>query len=183
MRSPVQVFLNAVGFSPWIIHDTEQSPPAITLAGFVSSGATLTWGVQYTCDDLSNNANRNVGWSQTTTVITVTDTGPIGGFGNHGLSVGDYVTLFQGPDGGNLGTEYPVTTVVSANQYTLTSVNSRSATGLGSVITARQFPHATLNALTARMTGNYGFPVKGSKLVVTAYTSGVASLEALQGLL
>jgi len=176
-----QQSLSAVGKAPWLNVDYYQTPPAVTLAGFISSGAVLTWAVQYTCDPLGSEAQRPVGISQTTTVITVTDVGTPQMGNGHGLSVGDYVNIFgtgvAGVDG-----EYSVTTVVSATQYTVTSGTSQSVTNSsGSVISARVFTHATLTGQTVRQTGNFAFPVRACRLQVTAYTSGVATLEIIQG--
>lgn len=178
-----EVSLNAIGNSVWIPHDIYQTPVGITLAGFISSGAVLTWAVQGTCDDISTGAARGVVISQTTTVITVTDLGPPSRLGTHGLSVGDDVTIIgtgiTGVDG-----EYAVTSVVSSTQYTVTSGISQSkASSVGRVITARVFTHPILTGQNGRAQNNWSYPVKGSRLVVTAYTSGVSSLEVLQGAL
>jgi hypothetical protein len=171
--------LSAVGVAPWIPHDTYQTPPAITLAGFVSSGANLTWGVQFTCDDVSPNAARLVLLSQTTTVITITDNGYDGN--GHGLSVGDSVTI-QGSGYANIDGSYSVTSVTSASVYTLTSLVSQSAnSNQAQVITARVFTHAVLTGENGRAVSNYAWPVKASRLQVTAYVSGRAYLEVVQG--
>lgn len=184
-----QVALAGNGSSLWVNHDTYQTPPAITLAGFVTPAAVLTWAVQYTCDDIGPGALRPVQLSQTTTVITVTDSGPnllsasgiaLAPFG-HGLSVGDWYKL-QGTGIANVDGEYAVTTVPTPNTLTLTSLVSQTvSSSIGQAVSARVFPHATLTGQTARATGNYAFPVKASRLVVSGYTSGTAFLEVLQG--
>lgn len=181
MKSPVEVSLNANGSSQWIPHDVWQSPASITLAGFVSSGASLTWAVQYTCDDIQE--ARDVGWSQSTTTITVTDKGPASRKGTHGLSVSDWVKLTgTGSQGAtSVDGEYTVASVVSATQYTVTSGTSQTASGSARVQSARVFTHAVLTGQTGRLSSNYNSPVKASQLVVTNYVSGVASLEVLQG--
>jgi hypothetical protein len=179
---PAYVFLSAAGNTKWILHDTWQTPPAITLAGYVSNGATLTWAVQYTCDDLSLEPHQVLCSQSGTTTLTITDTGPqywgTGNPGGHGLLTGDYVSLQNtgyGVDG-----EYTVT-VTSATQYTVTTVASPTFTGYAQAIVARVFTHATLTGQSARATGNYAFPVTASRLQITAFTSGTAFLEVLQG--
>lgn len=186
MKSPVQIALAAAGVSIWIPHDYWQTPPAITLAGFVSNGATLTWAVQYTCDDIYD--RRPIRISQTTTVITVTDYGPNlksafgvadGPFG-HGLVAGDWYKItgtgIAGVDG-----EYSVTTIVDANNITLTSAISQSVTAVATGQSGRVFTHAVLTGQNGRANSNYQFPIRASRLQITAYTSGTAYLEALQG--
>lgn len=181
MKSPRQLSLAGNGNTTWIPHDYYQTPPAITLAGYVSSGAVLTWAVQYTVDDIGAEGRRSVVVSQATTVITVTDFGPANSGGNHGLSVGDYVSI-QGTGLAGVDGEYNVATVVSATQYTVTSGTSQTVAATNAfVVTARVFTHATLTGQTGRLTGNYAFPVRGSRLVVTGFTSGVAVLQVMQG--
>lgn len=176
-----EVSLSAAGQSKWIPHDYWQTPPAITLAGFVSSGANLTWAVQYTCDDVGPGGLRPVSVSQSTTVLTVVDSGPPSRGGTHGLSVGDYVNI-QGTGLAGVDGEYSVATVVSGTQYTVTSGTSQTiALTQAQVISARVITHATLTGQVGRATGNYAFPVRASRLQITAYTSGTASLGVLQG--
>jgi hypothetical protein len=178
-----QVSLVSATQSSWIPHDYYQTPANIGLAGFISSGATLTYGVQFTLDDLGPGAERQVLTSQSTTVVTVTDNGPPGNGGTHGLSVGDYVRLYGTGIAGLDGEYVSVATIVSATQYTLTSLTSQTVSPAvpAKVITARVFTHAVLTAQTTRATGNYTVATRGSRLNVTAYTSGTATLEVLQG--
>ncbi len=183
-----EVSLSAVGFSAWVPHDVYQTPPAISLICTPSSGANLTYSVQGTGDDVSPNAVRYVGWSQTANTITVTDVGPPARGGTHGLSVGDFVLLLNGPDGvgpGGQGVAYSVATVVDAQHYTLTSANSKTAQGEAQAVTARVFVNPLINAVTgvgAKAQAQWGYPVKASRLVVSAVTvAGVVSLVVLQG--
>lgn len=174
-----QKSLGGNGTSPWINHDYYQIPFNVTLAGFVSNGANLTWGVQYTLDPLDSDDARAVGISQTTTVITVTDNG-VSGVG-HGLLAGDDVTLIgtgiNGIDG-----EWAVQTVPTAFTYTLTSgVSQAKVSTNGQAITARVFAHAVLTGQITRLISNYAWPVKASRLVVSNWVAGVATLEVLQG--
>jgi hypothetical protein len=125
-----------------------------------------------------------VGFSQTAFAITVTDTGPPARLGTHGLSAGDYVLLLNGPDGvgpGSQGVAYSVTSVTDSTHYVLTSLNSRSLIGEAQAITARVFVNPIMNALVAKGQGQWAFPVKGSRLIVSAWAAGVVSLIVLQG--
>jgi hypothetical protein len=47
--------------------------------------------------------------------------------------------------------------------------------------TANWFPHSTIAAQTTSKDGNYAFPVTAIRLNVTAFTSGSATLNLLQG--
>jgi hypothetical protein len=177
-----QVSLAAQAISLWIQHDYYQTPANIGLAFFVSSGATLTASVQFTLDDLGSGGARAVTVSQSTTVVTVTDNGPPGNGGTHGLSVGDYVRIFGTGIAGLDGEYFAVASFVSATQYTVTSGTSQTVAATpAQVVTARVFTHAVLTGQTARATGNYTIATRGSRLNVTAYTSGTATLEVLQG--
>lgn len=176
-----EVSVAAVAASAWIPVDYWQTPPAIGLAGFISSGAVLTWAVQYTYDDIGSGGVRPIRLSQATTVITVVDSGPSSRNGTHGLSVGDDVTIIgtglAGVDG-----EYAVATVVSATSYTVTSGTSQTVANTpAQVVSARVFTHSVLTGKTARADGSLLVPVRGVRLNVTAYTSGTASLEVVQG--
>lgn len=179
---PVEISLAANGNSAWAAQDYYQTPPAITLAGSISSGASLTWTVQGTADDPSGpTETREVTISQAGTVITVTDVGPASRLGTHGLSVGDYVNILGTSQNGVKG-EYSVATVVSTTQYTVTSLVNQNITLLAAkVITARVFNHPALLNQTVRSQGQWAFPVRASRLQVTNYVSGVVSLVVLQG--
>jgi hypothetical protein len=191
MRGVPQIAMNASGNSIWIPLDTYQTPPAITLAVFVSEDVTLTSAaVQYTPDDIGPGAPpRLVLISQTTTVITVVDSGPVlkSSYGaadktfGHGLLTGDWYKLtgtgLSGVDG-----EYSVASTPTPNSLTLTStlnqtLPSQQVTGAG----GRIFTHATLTGLTARAIGNFLFPVKAARLTVVGLTAGTVFLEILQG--
>ena len=178
MRSTEQS-LAAVGVAPWIWHDDYQTPFGVTLAGYISSGAVLTWAVQYICDPLGEDAARDVSISQVASnTINVTDPGPKGR-GGHGLSTGDYVKLFGT---GNAGVDIEGSvTFTDATHYSVQSPNNQTFAGNARAITGRVFTHPTLTGQNARATSNYNSPVRASRLQITAYTSGVATLEILQG--
>lgn len=194
-----QVAMSVAGVtsvSPWIKHDVGEAPFDVTLAVYFDSALAATLAVQYVADDQSATSERDVLVSQAaSTTATVTDTGPYtinggqsnagwGGPYGHGLITGDVVFLYGSQAGidSNPQVGYPVT-VTGVNTYTVvtpvnqTITNVRAKTTSGRVLT-----HPSLTALTARASGNYGFPVWMSRLVCTAFTTpGKAYLVALQG--
>lgn len=191
---PTGVALNGIatsgllGASPWIDTDYFQTPFCLGMLFSISTGATLTATVQMTCDDMSIQTQRPVQGSQTTTVITVTDTGPFqppsyNGLGGHGLAVGDYVHLFNTgiPSGDG---DYTIATVPSATTYTLTSGVSQTAT-LGpntTVLAARVFAHPTITGAAARTYASQLSPVMAVRLLIATFTSGVGTLYVNQGM-
>jgi hypothetical protein len=195
---PVYIYLNgpANSFSPWVSVDYLQTAFAIGLAFSISSGATLTSTVQFTDDDITQNAH-NVIATQATTVITVTDTGftqaqgNVNALGGHGLSVGDWVKLVGSnvqptavAAANSMDGEYTVATVASATQYTLTSAVSQTATAgpFTTAATARVYTHATLAAMAARTAGSQKDPCMAIRLLMPTYTSGIACLAVIQGM-
>lgn len=181
---PTSVTQSAAGPSAWVPVDYLAIAFGIGFGCSVSSGASLTYTVQHTFDDLGPGSPGTTpttgfhyptgGISQTTTTITVTDA-------NHGLSVGDFVQL-QGCGSGMDGA-YTVASVTNANVYTLTSAVSQSATAssAGFVCGARVYNHPVVVGATARQDGNYAFPIRAMRVNVTAWTSGSVSLTVLQG--
>jgi hypothetical protein len=174
------VRLGAVGQSPWIPVDWLKNTFSIGLVGIPSSNATLTWGVQHTFDDPGPEGALPVSFSQTTTTITVTDLRQVSSIAGHGASVADSVVLTStqaGVDG-----TYAVATVTSQSVYTLTSTVSQSASGANARANIlRPFNHATMTGQTGRLDGNYAFPIRALRLIVTAYTAGYVDLITLEG--
>lgn len=185
---PVDVSLKALGFSNWIPLDYLQNGFSVGLGFSISSGASLTATVQHTFDDLLQN-DHPVQISQSTTVITVTDTGftPLyagtDSLGGHNLSPGDSV-IVQGSKVNGMDGTFAVQTVPNNTSYTLTSLVSQTAVADPGVqvASARVFPHATMVAMTARTDGNYAFPPMFVRLLLTAWASGTASLMIRQGM-
>lgn len=178
--------------TPWILHDYYEAPFSVALAVTFDYVVVGTFSVQYTCDNNSQDWQRQVSASQSTTTITVSDSGPPGSNGTHGLNVGDVVRIPNGPFGaGGLGDgyDYPVASVTSGTVYTLTSTISQTVPLTAVYITSsRIFTHATLTGIAAttggggRATGNYAYPVQASRLIMTAHTTtGYAYLTAAQG--
>lgn len=181
--------LNAAGFSIPIPVDYKQNAFGIGMAGVPSSGAGLTWSVQHSFDDPGPDGERTVQISQTTTVITVSNDRGLARLNagaafqydlGHGLSVGDSVFLKSKVPG--VQGHWPVASVTDAFTYTLTSSISQSAADAYATSNDfRWFNNATLVGQTARLDGNYAFPPRLVRFVVTAYTSGFVDFFLIQG--
>lgn len=205
---PTQVSLSAAGYSPWIQLDYFQTPFCASVAAICSGTVNLTYNGQYTIDDTFADpgpGSGGVGWyrpvqiSQTTTVITVTDAGPPGNGGTHGLSAGDYVRLVgtagftAGGVAGNVDGDYNVASVTNATTYTLTSGTSQSFTGgPGSrASSARIWTFSGMSAVVGGTTARtivsipgatVAGPVTGVRLYLSAWVSGTCALTVLQGM-
>jgi hypothetical protein len=204
--TPTRISLpvTALAYSPPILHDWYQTPVGITLAMTWSSNqaGSPTASVQYTVDDLSARAYRQVASiTQATTVITVAgDTGLAGPSGvpsgqngdggTHGLSVGDLVQIVGSgvvyTGGTPMDGWYNVATVVSTTSYTLTAPVSQTvnASPAVQVVTGRVFTHSQLVTIAGgtRAVSNYLFPVTSSRLqIAAAGSAGVVTLAVLQG--
>lgn len=180
---PVQKGLNAAGAGPWIPVAYNQPTFNLSLAGFPSSGASLTYKAQHTFDEMD--LERVVLITQSTTTVTVTDSGPTGL--GHGLSVGDDVILKGTAQGGapaSVDGDYAVASVVSLTQYTVTVPTSQTiATAIRArVTTLKVVDNATMVGQTGRSSSNYAFPVTAVRANITAYASGFLSFILLQGL-
>lgn len=172
---PVEVTLGAAGFSPWIPVNRmiPQGEFAIGLGVKLTSGASLTYSVQHTMDDL-HVITQSFSISRSTTTATVTQT-------DHRLSVGDWILVENG--GAPFDGEFAVAAITNANVYTYTVANSGAtslASGVGTLHTGRVFEHATLTGLTASANGNYAFPPWAARLYISTYSSGKATLTLLQ---
>jgi hypothetical protein len=178
--------LGAAGSSPWIIPGPMMETPGLGLALTFSFNANLTATVQHTLDDPEQNP-RAVTLARAATVLTITDNG-------HNLNVGDNILLLNPNndpnniwDGGGpgIGTSYDIVGITDANNYTVTVANAGSVAGTGFVRSFRVFNHSTLNAITgsppARTDGNYAFQIGATRLKVSGYTAGTATLTVQQG--
>ena len=176
-----EVRLTAAGVSQWVTIDTFGAPTSVGIGCILSNGASLTYSVEHTFDDLNLANLRSVNLTQTGTTVTVTDSGKLGN--GHNLSVGDSVYI-QGSGSSVTDGWFTVASIVSSNQYTYTAGTSQNYTGspLTKSITARVFTHVSLAAQTARADGNYAFNISATRLHVTAWTSGVATMLVQSGL-
>lgn len=172
---PAQVTLAAAGSSQWIEIDYLSIAFGVGLGLSFSSGASATANVQHTFDGAEE--RRPVIVSRSGTTVSVIDSGPAGT--GHLLSVNDDVIL----DGtGVFDGEYAVAAITSATVYTVTTVGSGTVVQHPAYATGmRVYPHASLTAATSRADGNYAYPIRGVRLNVSVYGSGVVSLKVLQG--
>jgi len=199
MASRIQQVAMAVtgtsSVTPWIKHDIYQDPFNVTLSVYLDSVINATLAVQYIADDQSQTSERQVSISQSGTTVTVTDYGPQtningapsnqnwGGPFGHGLLTGDLIWLAGSQSGVDATNSGIAVTVTGADTYTYTAGVSQTLTNVQARVTSgRILTHPSLTALTARATGNYGWPVWMSRLACTAFTSaGKAFLVAIQG--
>lgn len=172
------VRLSAAGFSEWIGVNFQQANGSFAtgLGVKLSSGASLTYSVQHTMDNLYKAEADSYSWSaaRSTTTGTITRV-------NHGLSVGDYTFFPGGPAPFN--TAYAVASVVDADSFTITVANSgvtAVAWGAYQIHTARVFSHEDLAGETASADGNYAFPPRAIRLLISSYSSGFADLTVIQ---
>lgn len=181
--------LTGLGFSIPIPIDYKQNAFGIGMCGIPSSGGVLTWGVQHSFDDPGPDGERGVQVSQTTTVITVSNDRGLARLNagaayqydlGHGLSAGDSVFLKSKVAG--LQGHFPVATVVDAFTYTLTSPISQSASDFYATSNDfRWLNNATLVGQTGRLDGNYAFPPRLVRFVVSAYSNGFVDFFLVQG--
>lgn len=163
--------LGAAGSTVWLPLDTKLKNFQVSLAVSITPAATLTYTVQHTFSDLTNNQDCTI--SQATTVATVT-------LAAHGLVVGDSVIVDDGVGNTNLSGTRAVATVTNANVFTYTADNSATVAAISTKLVALNvFPHATLVGNTASADGNYLFPVSATRLTVTAYTDGQVKFEVI----
>jgi len=174
---PITQRLAAVGYTPWVPVNRLQTSFNVALAVVLSSGASLTYSVEYTLDNPHDpmNLTQDFTLSRTTTVLTVHKVA-------HGLSVGDWSSL-QGNGGAPLDGEFQVASVVDADNFTVTVANSglTAGNGVGWLQTMRVFTHSTLVGLTASGSGAFTSPPWATRLHVSAYTSGTADFNVIQG--
>lgn len=163
----------AAGASAWMPLDTRKNPTSVSLAGTVTSGATLTYKVQHTFDPVQNVQPCSITRVTTTATLTLAD---------HGISsTSDSITVVGA--GAPFDGTYAVAGITDANVITYTVANSgATSTGGGAgVVVMRVFDHDTMTGKTANDDSNYAYPPTAVRLNVTAYTSGKATLTINQG--
>ena len=166
---PVSVRVSSATFSNWIPVNRYPSSFAIGFGVSLSSGASLTYTVQHTFDDIYERTYQRL--SRSTTSLTINKT-------NHGLSVADWVQITGSPiwDG-----QYAVASVTDANNFVVTVANTGVTAGNGWIQTARLFPHEDVASETTSMDGNYQFPPRASRLIISSYSSGFADFTLITG--
>jgi protein involved in polysaccharide export with SLBB domain len=154
--------------------DWQQRPFNVALLASLSFDGVLTYKVEYTPDNPQKVTPCYITRSGTTATMTLA--------ANHGLSVGDSVTVINSGDP-NLNGTYPVASVPSANTltYTVAATGLTTALPQAGVVLMRVFPHDYMVNLTARADGNFAFPISACRVTVTAYTAGSVTLEIMQG--
>lgn len=173
---PVKLTQAALGNSAWAPLNQVQAEFGVSIGCAVTSGASLTYKIQHTFDDPGPDGRRAISVSRAATVATVIDN-------DHRLSVGDSLVI-TGTGSTVMDGTFDVATVVDANTYTYTVVNSgptvdQTNTFLNSF---RVYTHATIVGQTGRVDGNYAFPVQAVRLVVTVFVSGKVDAIFLQGM-
>lgn len=170
-QRPSTVRLSSATFSDWIPLNRYVSSFGVGFGVKLSDGATLTYSVQHTFDDIYE---RYGVFSLTRSGTTATCT-----LVNHGLSVGDWV--YPTACGAPFDGEYAVASVVDADTFTFTVAASGLTTKNpgGWIQTARVFSHTDIAGETASADGNYQFPPRACRLLVSAYTDGFADLTVI----
>jgi hypothetical protein len=188
MRPVCQTVGSAVA-GPWIPLDYIESWFGVSLFVTLSEDASgITYTVDFTGDDTGPVGVRPVKISRTTTVATVTDVGPSSGQypydtgAHHGLVTADSVVI-QSSGSANLDGTFPVASAPSPTTYTYTVANSGPAADNGNakVNALRVFSHTVLTAQTVRNFGTFNYPVRATRLRLSAWTAGQATLCILQG--
>lgn len=170
-QRPSTVRVSSATFSDWIPLNRYVSAFGVGFGVKLSDGATLTYSVQHTFDDLYERTDV-FGLTRSGTTATAVKV-------NHGLSVGDWV--YPTACGAPFDGEYSVATVVDADTFTFTVDNSGATARSpgGWLQTARVFNHADIAGETASADGNYQFPPRACRLNVSAYTDGFADLTVI----
>ena len=169
---PAVVTVSSATFSRWIPLNWRSSVYAIGLGVKLTSGAVLTYSVQHTFDSPWD-ANYEWSASRSTTVGTIT-------WVAHQLSASDWV---QFDAAAPFNAAYSVTSISDADTFVVTVANSGVASttfGNNQAHKARVFSHADLAAKTVSADGNYAFPARAVRLLISAYTSGSATLTVVE---
>lgn len=168
-QRPSTVRLSSATFSDWIAVN-RMTEFALAFAVEMSSNGNLTYSVQHTLDDLWERTDCRL--SRSTTSLTVNKT-------NHGLSANDWVQI-SGSPGGIWDGEYAVASITSQNAFVVTVADSGVTSGRGWVQTARVMDHPEIDDETASADGNYEFPPRAVRLIITVWTAGYADLTVIQ---
>ncbi len=168
---PTSVRLSAAGFSPWIPINRMSNSFGIGFGCTIESGATLTYSVQHTFDDLyAEYTDFTV--ARVTTTATVTQA-------NHGLKAGDWVYIKNA--GAPFDGFFEVVSITDVNNFTYTVENSGPLTAslLASLQKARVFDHTDIDDETGNTDGNYQFPPRAIRIRVSAWTDGFVDLTVI----
>lgn len=193
IQQVVSNFTAANQTGPWLKHDFYEAPFCLSFMVTPMGAFAGTLGIDYVVDDFLNDGERPVMFSQTGTTITVSDTGMVqptwaGGGITHGLAVGDWVQL-RGSPAGTVDGGYPVASVVSLTQYTLTAAVSQTLALRGGFVIGARIVQATATdkivpfaPAGTRSTVGVAFPIVASRLRSSTFTTaGYGILLSVQG--
>ena len=184
---PVCCVVGSAVAGPWIPLDYIESWFGVSLfVTFSEDASGITYSVDFTGDDTGPVGVRPIKISRSTTVATITDLGPSAGqypydtVARHGLVTGDSVVIQS--SAGFDGT-YAVASAPTPTTYTVTVPNSGPTAdgGNAKVNALRVFTHTVLSAQTVRNFGTFNYPVRATRLRLSAWTAGQATLTILQG--
>jgi hypothetical protein len=180
---------HTAGYTPWVpvAYDAKTFNVALAVLPSTTASGTLV-SAQYTLDDQSyaGVGDHQVLWSQSTTTVTITDSGWTSG-GNtsvgHGLVTGDSINIrgTGGVSATSFDGQYQVT-VTNETVYTITVTPSQTASGYANVIGARIFTTTGIPASTAvRTATNLTVPCAAVRMAVAALTTGEVDFIVIQG--
>lgn len=169
--------LGALGVSPWAVMDSTKQSFLASVGCYLTPGAVLTFSVQHTTDNPFLKLNP-VSITRVTTVVTIN-------LPNHNATTGDTVIV----GGANVLTgdvfdgQFPIASVVDANNFTYTVVDAGSlaAKADSAVTILRVRNHPTVTGATAGADATYNYPVRAIRVAITAYTSGQLVANVNQG--
>ena len=174
MKTTSIVSPGATGPSAWVPIDNSPSGFGLAIGCTVSSGASLTYKVQYTHDDMNKWQACTV--SRSTTVATLKLTA-------HGITGTTDSIVVRGTGDNNLDGTFAVATIVDANTITYTVANTGAtlASNMTQVLILRVFDHTTITGKTANSDGNIAFPVTAVRINNTVWASGLATMTLNEG--
>lgn len=160
--------------SAWLPIDNSLMGFGAALNCTISSGANLTYKVQYTADKMYNFQPCTITRSATTATLKLTA---------HGVSGVTDSIVVRGSGDSNLDGVFPVASIVDANTITYTVANTGAtlAANTAEVNILRVFDHSTITGKTANQDGNIAFPITAVRVVNTIWTSGTVTLTVNEG--
>lgn len=167
---PIVISQGAAGFTNWKKVDPHKQYWGVGFGVTLSASANLTYSVQHSFDDTGANIPCQV--TRSTTTLTITFPAA------HGLTTSDSVIISGGsPWDGN----YAVASVSSSTVITVTVANTGATSYKDLAVSPmRIFNHSSVVAKTTAQDGNYAYPIFAVRLIVTAYTTGVATLTFIE---